>query len=434
MTGPQADDKDHVPAVEGGDAGRTPKTPAEPSVSTRRGGGVLARLFLSALLLLVVLGVAGYGALIFKDRDPRIRLAADYVESGLADARSAFDKAQTSVAELMGDTRPAKGSKVTTYRAAPVAQGPEAVKAPELLKAPERVEKTPEPPNASAPLARPALSGAETAQFDARIEAANELARKALQAAEAAQAAAEAAKAAAEAAPRPAASGEAAPAQSGNFTADEMSAALEGRLDALGDQLKALAERLDAPKNETRAAPEAEAPKASADGPATMVVVAFALQRDLEAGRPFADEIAAMTRLGADANALAALAPLAEKGAPTGPQLREAFAPVAKRLRAAGAHANGDLAEHLLQGASKLVKVHPTGQPHPETLDGKLDKIDAALAHDDFVAAQATFGTLPETVQGDAKDFGETLQQRIAADKAANELLHNAIAALGGTK
>ncbi|WP_036284480.1 COG4223 family protein [Methylocystis sp. ATCC 49242] len=439
MAGPDADEKDNVPAVEGGagDAGKTPEAPRKPPGAARRGGGLLMKLSGSALLLLIAIGAGGYGALIFKDKDPRIRLVADYVESGVGEAQSALDKAQASLAELMGETKPAKGSKVTTYRAAPLAQSPEPekapepVKAPEPAKAPERVEKAPEAPAAPA---QPAFSAADAVALEARVEAtveaSNELARKALQLAESALAAAEAAKSGRAAAP-----GATAPADAGGFTAEEMSSALEGRIDALGDQLKALADRLDSPKNETRAAPEAEAPKApAADGAATTVVVAFTLQRELEAGRPYADEIAALTRLGADAGVIASLSPMAEKGAPTGAQLRETFAPIAKRLRAAENHAGGDLAEHLLHGASKLVKVHPTGQPHPETVDGKLDKIDAALVHGDFAAAQAAFESLPEAAQAEGKEFGEMLQQRIAAAKAADDLLHSAIAALGGQK
>jgi len=453
MAGPDADEKDHVPAVAGGNADKATEAPGKPPAQGRRGGGLFARFFGSALLLLAVLGATGYGALKFKDQDPRIRVVADYVEDGLAKAQSAFEKAQGGLSELLGESRPAKNAKVTTYRAAPAAPAPEPAKTPELskkpeppklpepvkapepvntpeaAKAPERVEKAPEP----APAARPALSGVDSARLEARVEEANELARTALQAAEAAREAAEAAKASAGGvAGRPPAEP---PAQAGEFSAAEMSAALEGRIDALGDQLKALSDRLDSPKNETRAAPEAEAPKTgAADGVAATVVVAFTLQREFEAGRPFADEIAALSRLGADPAGISALTPFAEKGAPTGAELRDAFAPFAKRLRASENHASGDLTEHLLHGASKLVKVHPTGQAQPETLDGKIDKIDAALVHGDFAAAQAAFESLPETARAEAKEFGETLQERIAAAKAADDLLHSAIAALGGKK
>ena len=87
------------------------------------------------------------------------------------------------------------------------------------------------------------------------------------------------------------------------FTDRDLISALEGRIEAMSDEVKTLREKLDAPKNETRAAPETEAPKSVApapvadrDGAPAAVVVAFALQRELEAGRPFAEEIAALSR------------------------------------------------------------------------------------------------------------------------------------------
>ncbi len=92
---------------------------------------------------------------------------------------------------------------------------------------------------------------------------------------------------------------------------------------------------------------------------------------------------------------------------------------------------SGALAEHLLQGASKLVKVRPTGEALPETIDGKLDRILAALAHNDFDAAASQFDSLPEAARAETGDFGARLNQRREAAKAADELLSGSIAALG---
>ena len=215
--------------------------------------------------------------------------------------------------------------------------------------------------------------------------------------------------------------------------------ALEGRIDELGNETKALRERLESSKGETRAAPEATAATAAKtpDGPAAIVVVAFALQRELEAGRPYALETKALTRLGADPAALAALSPLAEKGAPTAAQLKTEFAPAAKRIRALETGASGDLAEHLMKGASKLVRVRPSGQApttEAQTVEEKVAHIEAALTHGDLAQASAVFAALPEAAQNEAKDFGATLRARVDAGRAADDLLHGAIAALGATK
>jgi hypothetical protein len=127
-----------------------------------------------------------------------------------------------------------------------------------------------------------------------------------LRVAEAAEAAANAAKTTAEAAGK-ASPAPVAPAEQGEpgaLTANEQVTALEGRIDELGNETKALRERLESANGETRAAPEATAAK-TPDGPAAIVVVAYALQRELEAGRPYALETKALTRLGADPAALA---------------------------------------------------------------------------------------------------------------------------------
>ena len=277
------------------------------------------------------------------------------------------------------------------------------------------------------------------------------MAQRALRAAEAAEAAATAAKetaaaaretaeAAAKAGASPGPAEPAAPppqqGEHGALTPSEQVSGLEGRIDELGDELKALRERLESPKGETRAAPEAApaTPAKTAEGPATVVVVAYALQRELEAGRPYAVEMKALTRLGVDDAARAALSPYADKGAPTAAQLKADFAPAAKRIRALESGDSGGLAEHLMKGASKLVRVHPSGQApsaEAQTVDEKVGQIDAALGHDDLTQANALFSALPEAAQNEAKDFGATLRARAAARKAADDLLHGAIAALG---
>jgi len=213
-------------------------------------------------------------------------------------------------------------------------------------------------------------------------------------------------------------------------------AAREGRSEEVGDEIKALRERVESPKGETRAAPETTAAK-TPDGPAAIVVVAYALQRELEAGRPYNVETKALTRLGADSAALAALSPLAEKGAPTAAQLKADFAPAAKRIHALESGASGDLTEHLMKGASKLVRVRPSGQApttEAQTVEEKVAHIEAALAHGDLAQASAVFAALPEAAQNEAKDFGATLRARVDAGRAADDLLHGAIAALGATK
>jgi len=430
--------------------------PPSPVVRPKR-RSFFGRFAATLLLLVLVAGAALYAAIAFKDRDERLKVVADYAEPYVDQASGALGGLKDRVLSLVGETEPAQTTTPETpaagQSATSDAEAPRPSMAPPPSNAPVKsaepaVEPTPLAPPTPAPNAamesqKTAIESqkAAVAALQSRVDSAEELAQRALRAAEAAQAAANAAKTTAEtaakASPAPAATGE--QGEPGALTASELMTALEGRIDELGNETKALRERLESSKGETRAAPEATAATAAKtpDGPAAIVVVAFALQRELEAGRPYALETKALTRLGADPAALAALSPLAEKGAPTAAQLKTEFAPAAKRIRALETGASGDLAEHLMKGASKLVRVRPSGQApttEAQTVEEKVAHIEAALTHGDLTQASAVFAALPEAAQNEAKDFGATLRARVDAGRAADDLLHGAIAALGATK
>lgn len=437
----------------------TPQAPSEtaepppelpPRPPAKRRGSFIGPLLWTLLLLAIVAGAGGYAAIAFKDSDPRLKLVADAIEPYFAKGEAGVADLKDKAFSLLDQAKPPEPPQeaATIADAETPTQNVDAAPAAEE---PQRAESAPETPPAPAPsmeAERPAST------LESRVEALEESTRKALSAAEAAEAGAKAAQAAAEAAQTAAktaaeTSAEAVanvakgnegakPAEEGALSTKDMITALEGRIDELGEEIKALRERLDSPKNETRAAPEASTatqPTQTPDAFAAIAVVATKLQHELELGRPYVHEMAALEKLGADATALAALAPFAEKGAPTAAHLRAEFAPLAKKIRALeGEPSSSDISERLLKGASKLVRVHPSGQAPAQTTDEKLAKIDADLAHGDLVAAHMVFVSLPEAAQGEAKEFGEALQARIAAARAVEDLLHGAVAGLGGAK
>ena len=439
------------------DFAESPSEPPPPPPVRRKRRSFFGRLAATLLLLVLVAGAALYAAIAFKDRDERLKVVADYAEPYVDQASGALGELKDRVRSLIGETEPTQTTTLPletppSESATSGAEAPRPSTAPPSSTAPVKsaepaVEPTPLAPPTPAPNAamesqKTAIESqkAAVAALQSRVDSAEELAQRALRVAEAAEAAANAAKttaeAAAKASPAPAAPAPAEQGEPGALTASEQVTALEGRIDELGNETKALRERLESSKGETRAAPEATAAK-TPDGPAAIVVVAYALQRELEAGRPYALETKALTRLGADPAALAALAPLAEKGAPTAAQLKADFAPAAKRIHALESGASGDLTEHLMKGASKLVRVRPSGQApttEAQTVEEKVAHIEAALAHGDLAQASAVFAALPEAAQNEAKDFGATLRARVDAGRAADDLLHGAIAALGATK
>jgi hypothetical protein len=223
---------------------------------------------------------------------------------------------------------------------------------------------------------------------------------------------------------------------------DEVKALREklARLDEIADELKALREKLEAPKDETRLPREAAEQAAAAAEPkgpdhAAVVVLAHSLHRALERGAPFASEYAALAASGADPQALAALAGVADAGAPTARQLRASFHPYARQIEAmTEPKSDAPIGDRLLHGVGKLVKVRPTGESASADVADLAADIEKALEHDDVGKALDAFARLPEEARTAARDWEETARRRLDAEKAAASILSGAIAALGKSK
>ena len=217
--------------------------------------------------------------------------------------------------------------------------------------------------------------------------------------------------------------------------------ALEGRINALNDGLGELRARIEEPKGETRAPrelveaapPPPPAPPVSLTALETLTL-AQSLQHAMDLGRPFPAEHAALSERGVDPQLLAALAPSAAHGAPTAAQMLAAFAPLAKRLRALDNEPTApeaSFADRLLHDAGKLVHARPASAPPAASIEDIVLRIEATLAEGDVGAAAQAFTKLPETAKAEAKVFGENLERRREAEQATASLLEGAIAGLG---
>ena len=396
----------------------------------------------------------------FKDKDERLRAISDKIDAVAKDPESFAASVETKLAELWGSAsskvggdRKSKLQTAASEAAAPapkLAAEPKAAAEPSPLPAVETPGPAPTPGWAAprepkpAPAAKeeqpaaaiapptpaPSVHAEDSAQIAAlakRIDQLEATAREALETARDAQRSAK-------------------PAETGETpvtpTAEEglYLNALEGRIDELADEIRKVREPLDQPKSETRVAPDAvEAPastQAKAITAAETLGLAQSLVHSLERGRPFAAEQAALTERGVDPQLLAALAPVAEQGAPTAARLLASFAPVAKRLRALedAPAAGGSLTDQLLRHAGKLVHVRPVGEQANISISELVARIKSALAHDDLDGASEAFAKLPENARAEAKAFGEALNQRRDAEQAATALLANALAGLAHLK
>ncbi len=394
----------------------------------------------------------GAVTVVFRNQDQRLGAIADAIEQAAQNPKTFILKEKEELgawiaeklphggeANKMDSAPPASDASSKPTDLAPVsADSAPSAPAPGWEAPREAQEKPPAQkaeaePASQAPIRSPAQSSVSNAEvapllrrldaLEADIRAANDAAAEARRAAEA----------------RPPAQRTEAPAA----TPETKTAidALEARLDELAQSMGRLQQQLEQPKVGTRATPDID-PGAHAPPPAKalatleLLALAQAVQRALERAKPFAAELAALRRLGAEPKSLAALAPFAEKGAPSPRDLLNAFEPVAKKLRTfENKPPEGTpLTDKLMHEATKLVHLRPKGEAAKPTADDLTPKIEKALAHDDLAEAQQAFAALPEATRAQAKEFGEMLAALRSAEEAVAALVASAIGDLDSGK
>jgi hypothetical protein len=140
-------------------------------------------------------------------------------------------------------------------------------------------------------------------------------------------------------------------------------------------------------------------------------------------GAPFQNEITAVEVLGAKPEQLAALKPLAEKGAPTAQRMAESFAPLAARL--AGAEQGG-----VMGFINRFVTIRPSGETAGDQPAAIVGSIEGALRRGDVSAAVTAWGRLPEAARSASAAWGADATRRDQAAKALAALQDAATAAL----
>lgn len=205
---------------------------------------------------------------------------------------------------------------------------------------------------------------------------------------------------------------------------DQSSAALtemSKRVDALEESL---AQRQAEPA--TEASPEATA----SAPPADRAVAVAAFQQAASAGGPFPDALDQLDTLGVDAEAVAALKPLAEKGAPSRAELTAAFPGVADAIVAAEPTADSEagLLDRLTSYGRNLVRVRPAGaDPDAEV----VARMKTAVEAGDFAEALAERKGLPEEGQAASQTWADAVADRLEIDRLAEEIIATADAGGG---
>jgi hypothetical protein len=211
----------------------------------------------------------------------------------------------------------------------------------------------------------------------------------------------------------------------------------------VADATKTLDKRLAEQSDKIAALDKGLADRAptSAVQAALRVVVADRVASALASGAPYAEPLASLRQLDPQAEAQAgALAPFADKGAPTASQLAATFRGIADKIaqgrqaaKTKAAAESGDFRTKLLSMADGLVQVRkvdagPTAEAGPAA--APEEKVQAALDRGDLAAAAAAFDALPPEAKAQAGDFGTTLAARAKAAQASQALTEAAFQAL----
>jgi hypothetical protein len=145
-----------------------------------------------------------------------------------------------------------------------------------------------------------------------------------------------------------------------------------------------------------------------------------------QTGQPFATELTAVELLGGKAEDLAALRPLADKGAPTLAQINARFAPLAGKL-AQGDTKSESWAASILE---KFAKVRPVGQIGGSTPADIVSTIEAELMKGDIATALIAWRKLPEPARNLSADWATAAEARNKAAQSLSQMQEAAIAAL----
>jgi hypothetical protein len=222
-----------------------------------------------------------------------------------------------------------------------------------------------------------------------------------------------------------------------NRRVEESAAAVSAtrdRADAVAKATEALQAKLDGIEQSAKATQDKVAQNAGADTAARRALAAVALRDAVAHGAPYVDELAVVKQLGADAQNVAALDPLAASGVPTEAALsRELNALLPSMIAAAGADASkaGGFLDRLQANANKLVRIHPIDEPAGDSASAVLARIEGKAAHNDFAGIGAELDKLPPKVRTLADDWRARLAARNAAIAASRKLAAGAAAALG---
>lgn len=193
-------------------------------------------------------------------------------------------------------------------------------------------------------------------------------------------------------------------------------AAVETTAAALGDKVGDLSARLD----ELAARP----PPAVESERAARAIAIGLLRQGADSGQGFAVDLAMLKALGMDGDDIAALEPLAKKGAPTIPTLQAAFPSVVDAIIAATSAIDPDASffDRVAALGSSLVTIRPTVPIEGDTPPAIVSRMQAAVNRADLTAALDEREKLPPEGQAASATWAAAAADRAAIDAIVERL------------
>jgi hypothetical protein len=157
--------------------------------------------------------------------------------------------------------------------------------------------------------------------------------------------------------------------------------------------------------------------------------MARAIATDLASGTPFAGELDALLRLGADAKLVEALRPFAEKGAPSASSLAADFQAEldAARRRVADATPPASFWDRVTSTLGQLVRVRRLGGDDPGS---PAATVETALSRGDVAAALDAWNKLPVFEKSATPVSGARIKALAEAHDAARRISEGALEAI----
>ena len=162
----------------------------------------------------------------------------------------------------------------------------------------------------------------------------------------------------------------------------------------------------------------AAAAKAQSD--AVLAVALADLKSAVDAGRPFAPELAVVRRTaGADLPALAPLDGFAAGGVPSVTRLREDLPKLTHAMIAAvDETAGASFVDRMWSHATQAVRIRPAGETAGESIGAKVSRVESRMVSGDLPGALAAWKDLPDPARAAAAAWGAALQARVSVDAA----------------